>query len=75
MAIAMPPRDMMLALTPWWYMTMKAARMPSGSEMMATKAERRWNRKMKHTTATTRNSSSSLKERFSTARSIRLERS
>ncbi|CKR34390.1 Uncharacterised protein [Mycobacterium tuberculosis] len=49
--------------------------MPIGSETIATNAERRWNRKMKHTTATTMNSSSSLKPRLRTARSIRLERS
>jgi hypothetical protein len=56
-------------------MTMKLARMPSGSVTMATKAERRWNRNTTQTSATTMNSSISLWLRFSTARSIRLERS
>ena len=46
--------------------------MPSGSETIATNAERRWNRKTKHTSATTMNSSTSLSLRLSTARSIRL---
>ncbi len=49
--------------------------MPKGSETMATKAERRWKRKTKQTTATTMNSSISLWVRLSTARWIRLERS
>ena len=75
MAIAMPPSDMMLALTPCCCMTMNAIRMPSGSETMATRALRRWNRNSAQTTATTRNSSSSLNPRLSTARSISPERS
>ncbi|EWS62753.1 hypothetical protein Y695_04016 [Hydrogenophaga sp. T4] len=41
MAMAMPPSDMMLAFTPCCCITMKAARMPSGNETMATRALRR----------------------------------
>ena len=39
---------------------MNAASTPSGSETIATSAERRWNRKTRHTSATTTNSSISL---------------
>ncbi len=75
MAIAMPPSDITLALMPCCCITMKAASTPSGSETMATSALRRWNRNAKQISATTANSSSSLVERFCTARSIRPERS
>ncbi|KAA8636973.1 hypothetical protein FZN37_004374 [Enterobacter hormaechei] len=74
-AMAMPPSDMMLALTPWYRITRKAAITPSGSEMIATNAERRWNRNTRHTTATTMNSSISLCVRLSTARLIKPDRS
>ncbi len=75
MAIAMPPSDMMLALMPWWFITRNAASTPNGSEMIATKAERRCHRNSRHTAATTTNSSISLCDRFSTARSISALRS
>ena len=44
-------------------------------ETIATKAERRWNRNTRHTSATTTNSSTSFCCRFDTARLIRPERS
>ncbi|MNS78777.1 hypothetical protein D3C72_1124080 [compost metagenome] len=75
MAIAMPPSDMMLALTPCQCITMKAASTPIGNATTATSAERRWNRKTAQTSATTMNSSTSLPRRLSTARSISSERS
>ncbi len=75
MAIAMPPSDMMLALTPCQCITTKAARTPIGKATTATSADRKWNRKIAQTSATTRNSSISLERRLSTARSIKSERS
>ena len=75
MAMAMPPRDMMLAFTPCSRMTMKAISTPNGKETMATRADLMWNRNARQTRATTMNSSSSLWERVSTARSISPERS
>ena len=74
-AIAMPPSDMMLALTPCQRMTTNAASTPIGNATTATSAERRWNRKIAQTSATTMNSSTSLARRLSTARSISCERS
>ena len=75
MAIAIPPSDMMFALMPWYCMMTKEASIPSGSVTIATNAERPWNRKARHTKATTMNSSTSLSRRLSTARSISAERS
>jgi hypothetical protein len=74
-AIAIPPKDMMLALMPCPFMMINAINTPKGSETMATKAERRWNRKTRHTKATTMNSWSSLLLRLSTAARISSERS
>jgi hypothetical protein len=70
MAIAMPPSDMMLALMPWWNMTMNDSRMPSGSSRIATRALRRCIKKTKQMSATIPPCCSSLLRRFSTARSI-----
>ena len=69
-AIAMPPSDMMLALMPCQRITMNAARIPSGSEMIATSDERRCHRKRAQTSATTANSSISLAVRLRIARSM-----
>ena len=74
-AIAMPPRLRMLALTPCQCITMNAASSPTGNVITATRAERRWNKKITHTSATTMNSSTSLSRRLSTARSMSKERS
>ena len=52
MAIAMPPSDMMSALTPIQRIARKASRMPSGSVMIATSAERACSRKTRQTSAT-----------------------
>ena len=60
MAMAMPLRLMMLALIPRIFMAMKAIRMPTGRVNTATKAERKWRRKMRQMRATTVNSSTSL---------------
>ncbi len=59
-AIAMPPRLMMFEPRPSERMAMKANRMPSGSVMIATSALRTWSRKITHTAATIRLSSSSV---------------
>ncbi|MCY1370558.1 hypothetical protein D9M69_576560 [compost metagenome] len=75
MAMAMPPRDMMLALIPCCCMTIKAISTPTGSETIATRDERRCQRNSAQTRATTMNSSISFWLRFSTARSISLLRS
>ena len=48
----MPPSDMMLAPRPCIRMTMKASRIEIGIETIATKAERKWKRKMMQTRAT-----------------------
>ena len=68
MAMAIPPKDMMLALTPCQFMTVKAARMPSGRLTMATNADRKWNRNRAQTRVTTMNSS------ISRSRSVATER-
>ncbi len=74
-AIAMPPSDMMLALMPCAFITMKADATAIGVTITTISPERRWNRNTKQTSATTRNSSSSLPLRWSTARWISEERS
>ena len=66
MAMAMPPRLMMLALMPSNLMRMSAMRMPTGSVNIATNAERKCNRKMMQMKATTSISSMSLTTRVST---------
>ena len=63
MAIAMPPSDMMLAVTPWADMITNAPSTPSGSVISATNAERMCNRKMTITSATAMPSSISLRIR------------
>ncbi len=74
-AMAMPPRDMMFALIPWWYITMNETRMPSGSVRIATKALRTWKRKSTQTSATMAISSRSFSCSVSTARSMSPARS
>ena len=74
-AMAIPPRDMMLALIPWPHMTMKETRMPRGRVKTAAKALRKWSRKSPQTAATTRHSSTSFSRRWPTARRMRPERS
>ena len=73
--IAMPPSDMMLAPSPCQRMITKASRMETGIETMATKAERKWKRKTRHTRATTIDSSIRVWVRVSTERSMRPVRS
>ena len=75
MAIAMPPSDMMLAPTPWKYMTMKAISTASGRVITATSAERRCSRKTTHTSATIAISSTSFSRRVATEFSISTVRS
>ena len=74
-AIAMPPSDMMLALMPCARMTMKAEATASGVTITTISPERTWYRNRRHTSATTMNSSSSLRFRLSTARWISEPRS
>jgi len=74
-AMAMPPRDMMLALMPCSRMTTKAESTAIGVTITTISPERTWNRNTRHTSATTMNSSSSLRLRLSTARWISVERS
>ena len=59
-AIAMPPSDMMLASRPCRYMTMKASRIETGIDRIATNAERKWKRKTTQTSATMIDSSISV---------------
>ena len=75
MAMAMPPKDMMLALMPCSRIRAKAARMATGRLSTTTSDERRWNRKSAHTRATTASSSTRVVPRVATARSISAERS
>ena len=60
MAMAMPPRLMMLELIPMARMTMKAISTPAGSMMMATSALRACNRKIRQTSAMMTLSSASV---------------
>ena len=75
MVIAMPPKDMILAFSPWNRITINAMRIPSGKVMIATKAERTCNRNSTTTRLTI--TSSCIKEVFkpSTALSMRSPRS
>jgi len=50
-AIAIPPSDMMFAFTALIAHHNKAPEVPSAATRIATKAERRWNRNTKHTSA------------------------
>ena len=75
MAMAMPPRLMMLEFMPSSRMAMKAISTPTGSMMMATRALRTWSRNTMQTRATMALSSSSVVLRLAMARRIRSERS
>ena len=74
-AIAMPPRLMMLELTPKARITRKENRMPSGRVTITTRADRAWNRNSAITAATISDSSSSFPSSVRTARRIRSLRS
>ena len=74
MAMAMPPRLIRLELMPMARMPMKAARMPTGSMTMATRAERVEQEDDAHR-ATIRLSSVSVRFRVSMARMDQFERS
>ncbi len=74
-AIARPPRLMMLEPMPKRSMSPIAIRSPTGSTAMATRALRAWNRNTAQTSATTRNSSSNVDESVSIARLMRSDRS
>src|SRR5579872_5031602 len=52
MAMAMPPRLMMLEETPRYFMAMKDMRMARGRVRIITNAEGRFQRKTRHTTET-----------------------
>ena len=73
--MAMPPKDMMLALMPWARMAANATRIATGRLRMTVSDERTWNRKMAQTAATMANSSASVVVRLSMARSMSAERS
>ena len=75
MAIAMPPRLMMLELMPSRRMAMKAIKMPTGSIKMATNALRTCIRNTTQTTATISDSSISVRLSVSMARLMSSERS
>ena len=75
MAIAMPPRLMMVELMPSACMAMNAISTPTGSMMMATSALRTCSRKTTQTSATMMLSSISVRLSVSIARLIRSERS
>ena len=74
-AIAIPPRLMMLAFTPIQRMTMNERRMPSGSVTIATSADRKCSRNSSATAATMSDSSTSFSRSVSMARWIRSLRS
>ena len=75
MAIAIPPRLMMLEFMPSKRIAMMAISTPTGSITMATSALRACIRNTMHTSATMRLSSSSVRFKVSMARWIRSERS
>ncbi|OIQ89008.1 hypothetical protein GALL_291310 [mine drainage metagenome] len=70
MAMAIPPRDMMLAGMPCAHITRKAARMPKGSATTATSAERARSTNRNDTRATISDSSNSFSVRVWMARWI-----
>ena len=65
----------MLAFNPWAFMINSAMTMPSGKLMTATKDDRKWNKKAKHTSATMISSSTKVSDKLAMARSIKSERS
>jgi hypothetical protein len=75
MAIAMPPRLIRFEFMPSRCIAMNEISTPTGSIRMATSAERMCIRKITHTAATIRLSSSSVRCRLAMARWIRSERS
>jgi hypothetical protein len=75
MAMAIPPRLMMLALMPSHCIPMKAIRTLRGSVTTATKAERRWRRKSAQTAATASISWVSFSRSVAIARWMRRDRS
>ncbi len=75
MAMAMPPRLMMLEFMPSARMAMNAISTPTGSIRIATSALRTCSRKTTHTSATMMLSSVSVRLRVAIARWMRSERS
>ena len=75
MAMAIPPRLMMLAPIPSARMAVKAIRRPTGSMIIATNDDRTCSRNTKVTRATTILSSSRVVRRVSMADRIRSDRS
>ena len=75
MAMAMPPRDMMLEVSPSQSIGRKDSKMAMGSVMIATSAERTCQRKTRHTRATTMLSSMSFSRKVSMDRLMRPLRS
>ena len=74
-ATAMPPSDMMFAVSPWRAMGMKARMTAIGSERIGMRALRKWNRKNTITALTMSISCSSSCHSVATARWISSERS
>ena len=75
MAMAIPPSDMMLEVTPTSFMVMKAMRTETGRVRTMTRALWKWRRKRRMTSETTTDSSTRLCFRVSMARLMRSERS
>ena len=75
MAMAMPPRLMMLEVRPMLHIASRAIKMASGNVSTATSALRKWNRNTMQTRLTMMLSSISFSRRVSTACSISWERS
>ena len=73
--IAIPPRDIILALSPWIFITINAIKIPIGKVTIATNADLACNKNKIQTRLTTMNSSSNFSVRLSTALSIRSPRS
>ena len=75
MAMAMPPKDMMLALTPSQRKGMKAMSTATGIVIMGMRALGMWRRKSRMTRATVTITSTRVVFRVAMARRMRVERS
>ena len=75
MAMAMPPSDMILEVTPMSFMVINAISTDIGRVSTITSALGKWSRKTRITRETIIDSSSRFSFRVSTARDIKSERS
>ena len=75
MAMAIPPSDMMFAVSPICFMGMKARTTATGRSSAGTRVERKWSRKRRITRVTTISSSISVRRSVSMLRRMRVDRS